>query len=261
MRIIISPAKQMKVDNDTFEHTDTPVFTEKAEVLKNWIAGLSYDEQKKLWNCNDKIAALNSRRFANMELHKGLTPAILAFDGIQYTYMGSTVFETAQYEYIQQHLRILSGFYGVLRPMDGVVPYRLEMQAKIGVNGYHDLYRFWGDCIYREVVDDSHIIINLASAEYSKCVEKYIKPEDRFITFIFGEIDPENENKIIQKGVYCKMARGEMVRYLAEIGAKTPEQAKDFKWSGYLFDEHRSDERTYYFRAPLKTYCRSGVPT
>ena len=110
MRIIISPAKQMKVDTDTFENTGIHVFLEKAEFLKQWINSLSYDEQKKLWNCNDKIAALNSRRFANMELHKGLTPAILAFDGIQYTYMGSTVFETAQYEYIQQHLRILQAF-------------------------------------------------------------------------------------------------------------------------------------------------------
>ena len=160
MRIIISPAKQMKVDTDTFENTDTSVFVAKAEVLKNWIAGLSYDEQKKLWNCNDKIAVLNSRRFETMELRKELTPAILAFDGIQYTYMGSTVFETAQYEYIQQHLRILSGFYGALKPMDGVVPYRLEMQSKINMNGYHDLYSFWGDSIYSEIVDDSHIIIS-----------------------------------------------------------------------------------------------------
>ena len=235
----------MKVDTDTFEHTDTPVFIEQAERLKKWIAGLPYAEQKKLWNCNDKIAALNSRRFETMDLHTGLTPAILAFDGIQYTYMGSTVFETAQYEYIQQHLRILSGFYGVLKPMDGVVPYRLEMQAKIDMDGYHDLYSFWGDSIYREVVDDSHIIINLASAEYSKCVEKYLQPEDKYITFVFGELD--NEDKVVQKGVYCKMARGEMVRYLAEIGAKVPEQAKDFKWSGYHFDEARSDEMTYYF--------------
>ena len=182
-----------------------------------------------------------------MELRKELTPAILAFDGIQYTYMGSTVFETAQYEYIQQHLRILSGFYGALKPMDGVVPYRLEMQAKINMNGYHDLYSFWGDSIYSEIVDDSHTIINLASTEYSKCVEKYLHSENRYITFIFGELDPDNEDKVVQKGVYCKMARGEMVRFLAENNAKEPEQAKDFKWGGYHFDEPRSDENNYYF--------------
>ena len=247
MRIIISPAKQMKVDTDTFENTGIPVFLEKAELLKQWINSLSYDEQKKLWNCNDKIAVLNSRRFETMELRKELTPAILAFDGIQYTYMGSTVFETAQYEYIQQHLRILSGFYGALKPMDGVVPYRLEMQAKINMNGYHDLYSFWGDSIYSEIVDDSHTIINLASTEYSKCVEKYLHSENRYITFIFGELDPDNEDKVVQKGVYCKMARGEMVRFLAENNAEEPEQAKDFKWGGYHFDEPRSDENNYYF--------------
>lgn len=247
MRIIISPAKQMKVDTDTFEGTDTPVFIEKAEVLKSRIAGLTYEDQKKLWNCNDRIAALNSKRFETMDLSKELTPAILAFDGIQYTYMGSTVFDHSQYGYIQRHLRILSGFYGVLKPMDGVVPYRLEMQAKIEVNGHRSLYDFWGDMLYREVIDDSRIIINLASAEYSKCIEKYLNRNDRYITFVFGEPDPDNKEKIIQKGVYCKMARGEMVRYLAETGADAPEKAKEFKWSGYRFDENRSDNRTYYF--------------
>ena len=252
MRIIISPAKQMKVDTDTFENIDTPVFIEKTEMLKNRIAALSYDEQKKLWNCNDKIAALNSRRFETMDLHKGLTPAILAFDGIQYTYMGSTVFDNAQYEYIQQHLRILSGFYGVLKPMDGVAPYRLEMQAKIDIDGYNDLYSFWGDSLYHEVVDDSHILLNLASAQYSKCIGKYLQSDDRFITFIFGELAPDNADKVVQKGVYCKMARGEMVRFLAEISAEAPEQAKDFKWSGYKFDESRSDEKTYCFTRTLK---------
>jgi len=115
------------------------------------------------------------------------------------------------------------------------------------MNGYHDLYSFWGDSIYSEIVDDSHTIINLASTEYSKCVEKYLHSENRYITFIFGELDPDNEDKVVQKGVYCKMARGEMVRFLAENNAKEPEQAKDFKWGGYHFDEPRSDENNYYF--------------
>ena len=244
MRIIISPAKKMRVDTDTFTCTEVPVFLEKTGILKDWIRSLSYEEQKALWACNDKIAKENSERFRTMDIGTALTPAILSYDGIQYTYMAPAVFEDRQYDYVQEHLRILSGFYGVLKPIDGVVPYRLEMQAKVDVAGCRNLYDFWGDSLYREVVDDSHTIINLASKEYSKCIEKHLQTGDRLVTFIFGEIE---NDRVIQKGVYCKMARGEMVRFLSGIGAEKPEQAKDFNWSGYRFDDGRSDDRTYFF--------------
>ena len=244
MKIIISPAKQMKVDIDSINCDDLPVFVEQTETLKSWIQSLSYDEQKKLWACNDKIAGENRDRFETMDLFTGLTPAILSYDGIQYTYMAPAVFEDGQYEYVQDHLRILSGFYGVLKPMDGVVPYRLEMQSKVDVSGYSSLYEYWGDRLYHEVLDESRTIINLASKEYSKCIEKYLQPEDEFITFVFGEME---DGKVKQKGVYCKMARGEMVRFLAGAGAENPDNAKDFNWSGYRFDKEKSDERTYVF--------------
>ena len=244
MRIIISPAKQMRVETDLFACRELPLFLERAEILMEWIRSLSYEEQKKLWACNDKIARQNSERFAHMDLRRNLTPALLAYDGIQYTYMAPAVFEDGQYDYVQEHLRILSGFYGMLRPMDGVVPYRLEMQAKAGVSGHKDLYDFWGESLYREALDESRIIINLASKEYSRCIEKYLQPQDRYITCIFGE--PEG-GRIVQKGVYAKMARGEMVRYLAGIRAGSPEQMKDFDWSGYRFDEGRSSDSEYVF--------------
>ena len=244
MRIIISPAKQMRVDTDSFICEQLPAFMEKTGILKDWIRSLSYEEQKTLWACNDKIAQENAARFADMDLTRNLTPAILAYDGIQYTYMAPAVFEDGQYDYVQEHLRILSGFYGVVRPMDGVVPYRLEMQAKAAVAGHRDLYDFWGDDLYREVMDESRVLVNLASKEYSKCIEKYLQPGDRYVTCIFGEPDGE---KIIQKGVYAKMARGEMVRFMAGIRADEPEQLKAFNWSGYRFDEGRSSENEYVF--------------
>jgi len=95
MRIIISPAKQMREDTDSFACTELPVFMEKTEILKEWIRGLSYEEQKKLWVCNDKIAQQNAERFTHMDLRKNLTPAILAYDGIQYTYMARPFLKTA----------------------------------------------------------------------------------------------------------------------------------------------------------------------
>ena len=244
MRIIISPAKQMREDMDSFACTELPVFMEKTEVLKNWICSLTYEQQKALWACNDKIARQNAERFAHMDRRKNLSPALLAYDGIQYTYMAPAVFEDGQFDYVQEHLRILSGFYGVVKPMDGVVPYRLEMQAKAAVAGHKNLYDFWGGDLYREVLDASRTIINLASKEYSKCIEKYLQPEDRYITCIFGE--PEG-GKIVQKGVYAKMARGEMVRFMAGIQAEGPEQMKAFSWSGYHFDDERSSVTEYVF--------------
>ena len=259
MRIIISPAKQMREDTDTFGCSGVPVFIEKTEILMRWIQSLSYEEQKKLWACNDKIAWQNAERFEQMDLRRNLTPAILSYDGIQYTYMAPAVFEDGQFEYVQEHLRILSAFYGVVKPMDGVTPYRLEMGAKWTasaaranalVAGYKNLYDFWGDSLYREVMEDrrapgrGRVVVNLASKEYSKCIERYLRPGDRYITVVFGE--PEGR-KIVQKGVYAKMARGEMVRFLASVQAEEPEEMKAFNWSGYHFSEERSSESEYVF--------------
>ena len=136
--------------------------------------------------------------------------------------------------------------------MDGVVPYRLEMQAKAAVSGWKNLYDFWGDSLYREVIDDpkglasrrSRTIVNLASKEYSRCIEKHIRPNDQYITCVFGELE---EKKVVQKGVYAKMARGEMVRFMAGIQAETPEQIKAFNWSGYHYDQERSSDREFVF--------------
>lgn len=244
MRIIISPAKKMVVDQDAPQPHGLPAFVADAEVLMRWVCSLTYEEQKALWRCSDAIARQNADRFAHMDLTCGLTPALLAYDGIQYTYMAPTVFERDQLEYVQEHLRILSGFYGVLRPMDGVVPYRLEMQAKAAVAGHKNLYEYWGGRLYEAVMDTSRVLVNLASKEYSRAVERYLQPDDRYITCVFGELV---DGRVIQKGVYAKMARGEMVRYLASVRAEQPEDMKAFSWSGYTFDEARSTATTYVF--------------
>ena len=123
--------------------------------------------------------------------------------------MMPVVFTSSAMDYVREHLRILSGFYGVLSPFDGVTPYRLEMQAALSVGGSGNLYEFWGDRLYRAVLDEDRTILNLASKEYSKAVEKYLQPEDRLITIVFGELA---DGRVKQKGTLAKMARGEMVR-------------------------------------------------
>lgn len=244
MRIIISPAKKMNVNTDTLSPAGVPRYIGEADAIREWMQGLSYAELKKLWGCNETIAAQNYERVRGWDLHRNLTPAILSYEGIQYQYMAPAVFEKRMLAYVQEHLKILSGFYGVLRPMDGIVPYRLEMQAKAKPQGAADLYAYWGDKIYREVTDGAHIIINLASKEYSKCVEKYLRPGDIFITCVFGELSGD---KVVQKGTYVKMARGEMVRFLAEHGITDHESVKKFDRMDYRYSETYSTEREYVF--------------
>lgn len=253
MKLIISPAKKMNVREDELEQTGLPCLIDKAETLLNYMRGLDRRTAQEIWKCNDTIADLNFERFLHMDLTKGLTPAILSYEGIQYQYMAPGVFQVNELDYVQQNLRILSGFYGILRPLDGIVPYRLEMQAKIdlalGLKHFTDLYTFWGDSIYRELVKDDRTVLNLASKEYSKAVEPFLEPDVTFINVVFGciESDKKGNPKIKVKGTEAKMARGEMVRYLAERGITSPGQVRAFDRLDYRFWPEFSDEHNYVF--------------
>lgn len=244
MRIIISPAKKMRVDTDSLRCHSLPQFLSQTEELCAILQSMSGEDLKKLWKCNDQIASLNIRRLQNMDLHNRLTPAVLAYEGIQYQYMAPGVFTEQAFQYVQEKLRILSGFYGILKPFDGVTPYRLEMQAKLRVGACKDLYAYWGDRIAKSLFAETDCIINLASKEYSVCVSKYLPENIRFITCVFGE---ERNGKIIEKGTMCKMARGEMVRYMAENQINDPEQIKAFDRLNYRFDAARSDDHLFVY--------------
>lgn len=244
MKIIISPAKKMKVNTDTLEVRALPVYLHEAEYLRQYLSELSYEELKRLWKCNDQIAQMNYERVQTMNLRMQLTPALLSYEGIQYQYMAPAVLEDGQWEYVQEHVCILSGFYGVVHPLDGVTPYRLEMQTKVNLPNVKNLYEYWGEKIYREVSKDTEVIVNLASKEYSKCVEKYLTSEVRYITCVFGEYKGD---KVIEKGTYAKMARGEMVRFLAERKAERPEEMKSFCRLGYRYSEKESTKDRYVF--------------
>lgn len=245
MKIILSPAKKMNTVLDTLDYTALPEYLYRTEEILRWLQAKSYAELKELWQCNDKIAEQNYARLKVMDIHKRLTPAILSYEGIAYQYMAPTVFEDKQFEYVQKHLRILSGLYGVLKPMDGVTPYRLEMQARASINGHKDLYDLWGSRIYEAVRDEDGVIINLASKEYSKCIEKYLTEHDTYITVIFCEA---SEGKLVTKGTYAKMARGEMVRYMAEMQIENPVEIKKFDRLGYVYRDDLSSDLEYVFQ-------------
>lgn len=244
MRIIISPAKKTKMDTDSLAYQHLPQFMADTEILLGSLKSLSYEEAKSVWNCNDKIAALNFQRIRSMDLYRNLTPAILSYEGIQYQYMAPGVFQNEEFAYLETHLRILSGFYGMLRPFDGIVPHRLEMQAKLGGKDLNSLYGFWNGKLAVRLFSESRCILNLASKEYSKCITDHLDGNVRLVTCVFGE---QRGERIVEKGTLVKMARGEMVRFMAEKQIEAIEEIKSFDRLDYVFAEELSNEDTYVF--------------
>jgi len=248
LKIIISPAKKMKHIDDVIDWDCLPTFIKQAAELKDHLSKLSYSELKHLWQCNDKIAQTNYERLKKMSLNNGLTPAVLAYEGLQYQYMAPHVFDKNQWDYVRNHLIILSGFYGLLRATDGITPYRLEMQAKLQVNNTKNLYDYWKDSIYNALVTNCSVIVNLASKEYSKTIEKYLDGKVEMVTCTFGELTVvDGVKKVKTKATAAKMARGEMVRYMAENNVQDVWQLKSFDRLSYHYNEEYSSDINYVF--------------
>lgn len=244
MKIIISPAKQMRIDTESSYECTLPFYAKEAEQILVKLQGMSYVELKNLWKCNDKIAEQNFQRIKNMDLKNNVTPAVLAYDGLQYTHMGPNVFDSNAWEYIKANLYILSGFYGILKACDGIVPYRLEMQARLVVGEAGDLYKYWGSKLYDRLTQDDKVILNLASKEYSKAVEPFITEDVCFVTCIFAE-GTQDSYKV--KATEAKMARGYMVNWCAHHNITEIEEVKNFSGFGYQFCEQLSDKTKYVF--------------
>ena len=244
MKIIISPAKKMRVDNDTFVPLSKPAFLDKTVKIKEELLKMDLPALQKLWECNDDIAELNFKRLQSMNLERNLTPAVFAYDGLQYQHIAPNVLDEVALDYLQDHLRILSGFYGILRAFDGVVPYRLEMQARLTCDGYKNLYAFWSSLLYDELIKEDGEVLNLASKEYSKAVEPYVKDGVRFVTCVFGTYV---KGQLKVKATEAKMARGEMVRLCAENNVQSVDEVKAYNVRGYVFNEELSTETEFVF--------------
>ena len=244
MKIIISPAKKMRVDNDTFVSLSKPAFLDKTLKIKDELTKMELPALQKLWECNDEIAELNFNRLRNMNLERNLTPAVFAYDGLQYQHIAPNVLDEEALGYLQKNLRILSGFYGILRAFDGVVPYRLEMQARLACDGYKNLYAFWNSLLYDELTKEDGEVMNLASKEYSKAVEPFVKNGVRFVTCVFGTYV---KGKLKVKATEAKMARGEMVRLCAENNVQSVDEVKVYNVRGYVFNEELSSENEFVF--------------
>lgn len=247
IKIIISPAKKMKMLNDNFKHITEPAMIGQAQKLQHILKAMSPKELQKLWKCNDKIAKLNMDRLHSLQLDKNLTPALLSYEGIQYQYMAPQIFTHQEWSYVEEHLRILSGFYGILKPCDGVIPYRLEMQAKFAVGSAANLYEYWGPFLAQELTESSTspvTILNLASAEYSRSIIPHLPPPASVVTCTFGEY---KNGKVKVKATRAKMARGEMVRFMAEKRIKDTDGLKAFNRLGYMHSPELSQKGNMVF--------------
>jgi len=242
---IVSPAKKMNVVEGPPCAASTPRFLDDARRLAAAVGALSYDEAKALWKCSDKLAELNFDRFTHMDLGRDVTAAVLAYEGIQYQHLAPQVLDEAALAWLDAHLRILSGFYGVLRPSDGVVPYRLEMQARLAVDGHRDLYGYWGDRLARSLAGEFSCVVNVASVEYARAVTPYL-PElgVPILTCLFGDA---RGGRLVQRSTEAKASRGTFVRWCAETGVARADELASFCERGYALDEGLSSAGTLVF--------------
>lgn len=246
IRIITSPAKKMRVQDAPPWPVREPAFLDRAQQIVRALKGLSRDQAQALWNCSDRLADLNYDRLREMDLTRGVTSAAIAYEGIQYTHMAPEVMDERELAWLDGHLRILSGLYGVLRPLDGVVPYRLEMKARLSVGGARDLYALWSDSLYESLAAEGcDLIVNVASVEYARAVTPFARPGGpQVLTCLFGVL---RDGRLRQPATEAKAARGTFIRWCAERGVMSPAELRGFAERGYSLDEARSDEATLVF--------------
>jgi len=241
MKLLLSPAKKMRRDDD-IAWSELPIFLKDAERILKALRALSAEERKKLWKCSDALAQENERSLSCMSLTGNPSAAVFSYVGLAYQYLSSESLSESELSWLQDHLRILSGLYGVLRPMDGIVPYRLEMGAALSVEGHRDLYSFWNHRIADQLAAENDTVVSLASKEYEKAVLPYLEKE-KVVQIVFAD---RTDKGMVTKGTFAKMARGMMTRWLAEKKAESTEEIKCFDL-GYDYLPEQSDEHHLVF--------------
>ena len=272
MITIISPAKNMRKSEDWKELIDEgelscPRLYEKSNEVLAHMKEYITEEIRAIMKIKEDLAQLNYCRFQRMKpisccknskdgkespKFTGKTPAIFAYDGIQYKSISPESISKDGIEFLNDHLRIISGLYGVLRPFDMIDEYRLEMQTKVKINDKANLYSFWDGSISGNISEDlggEGIVLNLASKEYSKTVEKYFdnKKSESKIKLITCTFKVEKAGKLKVESTASKKARGYMVRYIAENKIDGIEGVKTFDIDGFIYSENESTEKEIVF--------------
>jgi hypothetical protein len=251
MIAILSPTKNMKEVGYSHPEIDVtkPQFLAQTRDLWAQLKEMAPWELESAFGISPPLAMAAACHFQDFDPEGVGTMALYRYTGLAFQSLGAEDFTEEEVRFCNDHLRIVSGFYGLLRPCDGIQPYRLEMGTKLRFGG-KTLYQVWGDRLYKALFDTGEAVINLASKEYSKAVSPYLQKEDRFITCDFLT---NRGGKWVTVATSAKMARGQMVRYLVQNQLCQPEQLQDFTFDGYVFQKERSDDSHYVF-------LRSGCP-
>jgi cytoplasmic iron level regulating protein YaaA (DUF328/UPF0246 family) len=251
MLIVLSPAKSLDFETrPTTKLFTTPDMLERSSALIDVLRGYSPGQLAELMDLSDPLAALNVARYATWSAGPGhARQAIMAFNGDVYAGFDARSLKPKQLAFAQQHVRILSGLYGVLRPFDLIHPHRLEMGSRLATPGARDLYGFWGDAVTARLNDaiaanGAEVLVNLASEEYFKSVRPKLLPVP-VVSPVFQDWK-NGKYKIIS--FFAKRARGMMARYAAEKGIVDAEKLKKFKMDGYAFSKHDSTDTSWVFR-------------
>ncbi|NQY04446.1 MAG: peroxide stress protein YaaA [Halieaceae bacterium] len=252
MLTLISPAKTLDFETaPTTRRATQPEFIEQAASLVDDARKMAPQDIALLMGVSDAIADLNHHRFMNWSAPFSLDnakQAVLAFKGDVYTGLEAETLSADELRFAQKHLRILSGLYGLLRPLDLMQPYRLEMGLKFANNGGDNLYQFWGeqltDAVNRDLAkSETKVLVNLASNEYYKSIKPKALDAD-IITPVFKDLRG-GKYKVIS--FFAKKARGQMARYIIEKGLNDPAGIKRFRKDGYRYNKDESTAREWVF--------------
>lgn len=255
MLAILSPAKDMKVQPHAPKATSIftlPAFIRQSELINKELKKLDQTDLADLMKVSGKLAQLNEDRIQNWNPNhdaNNASQAVLSFTGEAYRGLNAADFSEMDLLYVQNTLRILSGLYGILMPLDLIQPYRLEMGTKHGFAGRKNLYAFWGNLLtdaLEKAINLSpgdKVLINVASSEYTSAID-FKRLKSRVVTPLFYE---ENQGKLKMIAVYAKKARGMMVRFMVKNQIEKIDNLKAFDSEGYFFDNKRSTDDQWFF--------------
>ena len=242
MKIIISPAKKLNIEESSVEKKMQFSFINEATILVKTLKERSVKEIKGLMSLSDSLAMLNWQRYQNWTFTNLKTyNAIFMFNGGVYEGIKAASFDANEMQFAQKNLRILSGLYGLLKPLDRILPYRLEMGTKLSNVSGNNLYEFWADKLRKSLLSEmseNDTLVNLASNEYSKALQLK-RLSVKMITPVFKDYK-NGDLKVIS--FFAKKARGEMVNFIVKNKIVKPEDLKLFNHEGYAFSEQQQDK-------------------
>ncbi|WGK63843.1 peroxide stress protein YaaA [Croceiramulus getboli] len=250
MKIVVSPAKTLELEASLPTRRGTqPAFLEDAAQINRKLERKTKEELSELMSISDKLADLNYQRYKEFETpfdKQNARPAIYTFAGDVYDGIDAYSIPTDHLDRLQDTLRILSGMYGILRPLDLMQPYRLEMGTKLKLERNEDLYEFWGNRLtayLNEELEDDELFINLASNEYFKAIQ----PDQLKVPVITPVFKDYKNGKLKVISFYAKKARGSMVRYVLDKNVKTLEELKGFDYDDYRYSEQHSNPKKHEY--------------